>query len=287
MTYSKSKVTDLGRGKELTGFEYCHQTSTTPGAVPAAGDVKPGELAVNAADGVIFYKKPDGSIAAAGFGDSPADGTIYGRRNAEWVDTAGPSNLQVNRGTSAQVEAYTPLSGEPVWDTTQKRLFVGDGATAGGIPVGYPVVKAAMSFGGSIESSTFIKQTFVTLSPLNSTWHVRGYCSIQAVDSVSASVVLKTMPTGTLSGVVTVTQGDGVGGATTNVYCADAFVTPGPVTFPQLADNAGVIGLHFDYIVQVSSSPLQWGLEFKSSINGAYAGYAGYPEDHIYARRLS
>jgi hypothetical protein len=31
MAYSKSKVTDLGRGKELTGFEYCHQTSSTPG----------------------------------------------------------------------------------------------------------------------------------------------------------------------------------------------------------------------------------------------------------------
>jgi hypothetical protein len=71
--------------------------------------------------------------------EAPSDGTTYGRKDAEWVDITAPANLQLNRGTASEVAAYTPLSGEPVWDETNKRLVVGDGATQGGVPIGASV----------------------------------------------------------------------------------------------------------------------------------------------------
>ena len=42
--------------------------------------------------------------------------------------------LQLRRGTAAQVAAFTPQQGEAIVDTTNNRLCVGDGATAGGWP---------------------------------------------------------------------------------------------------------------------------------------------------------
>jgi hypothetical protein len=62
MAYSKSKVTNPGRGKSLSGFEYCNQVSSTPGEAPAASDLQPGEIALNSADGKLHYKSQDGSV---------------------------------------------------------------------------------------------------------------------------------------------------------------------------------------------------------------------------------
>jgi hypothetical protein len=71
-----------------------------------------------------------------GLAEAPEDGIIYGRKDADWVDITEPANLQVRRGTAAEVAAITPLEGEPVWETDTKKLIVGDGSTAGGITVG-------------------------------------------------------------------------------------------------------------------------------------------------------
>ena len=42
--------------------------------------------------------------------------------------------LQLRRGTAAQLATFTPQQGEPVVDTTNSRIVVGDGMTAGGWP---------------------------------------------------------------------------------------------------------------------------------------------------------
>ena len=42
--------------------------------------------------------------------------------------------LQLRRGTASQVAAFTGAAGETVIDTTNNRLVVNDGATAGGFP---------------------------------------------------------------------------------------------------------------------------------------------------------
>lgn len=47
--------------------------------------------------------------------------------------------LQFRRGTEAErtQEQFTPLSGEPIYVTDTKRLYIGDGQTPGGNPVGF------------------------------------------------------------------------------------------------------------------------------------------------------
>lgn len=71
MAYEKSRVTDFGRGKQLRGFEYCHQISSTPSEVPSASDLRSGEIAINAADGKLFYLKSDGTVGeVSGGGDT-------------------------------------------------------------------------------------------------------------------------------------------------------------------------------------------------------------------------
>jgi Major tropism determinant N-terminal domain len=47
--------------------------------------------------------------------------------------------FQLRRGTAAEIAAFTPAVGEPVYNTTTKMIHVGDGITAGGmIAVGTP-----------------------------------------------------------------------------------------------------------------------------------------------------
>jgi hypothetical protein len=71
-----------------------------------------------------------------GLEEAPEDGIIYGRKDVDWVDITEPANLQIRRGTEAEVAAITPLEGEPVWETDTKKLRLGDGITAAGIIVG-------------------------------------------------------------------------------------------------------------------------------------------------------
>jgi len=100
---------------------------------------------------------PQGPQGPAGeFGDleAPEDGIIYGRKDAEWVDMTAPANLQVRRGTAAEVAAITPLEGEPVWATDTKQLVVGDGITAGGIQVGVQALQGVYVFKSTDQSTT-------------------------------------------------------------------------------------------------------------------------------------
>lgn len=102
---------------------------------------------------------PVGPQGVEGFDDAPEDGIIYGRKDAEWVDMTSPANLQVRRGTAAEVAAITPLEGEPVWATDTKTLSLGDGVTLGGVPVGfydtsaYVVCKPGDSFSAKYSSA--------------------------------------------------------------------------------------------------------------------------------------
>jgi len=45
------------------------------------------------------------------------------------------SELQLRRGSHAEVAAFTGAVGEPIYDQTQKRITVQDGVTVGGIPL--------------------------------------------------------------------------------------------------------------------------------------------------------
>lgn len=43
--------------------------------------------------------------------------------------------LRFRRGTRSAVDAVTPADGEPLWVNDDKELRLGDGSTAGGIPI--------------------------------------------------------------------------------------------------------------------------------------------------------
>jgi hypothetical protein len=66
MAYQKSKVSKFEGGSfdrlPLVGFEYCHQVSNVPGEQISPSELAEGELAVNAADGCLFVKKPSGDV---------------------------------------------------------------------------------------------------------------------------------------------------------------------------------------------------------------------------------
>jgi len=59
------------------------------------------------------------------------------------------NQVQIRRDTATNLDAATPVSGELGYDTTNKRLVVGDGATAGGIklPNAPDIQKQAMIYG--------------------------------------------------------------------------------------------------------------------------------------------
>lgn len=44
--------------------------------------------------------------------------------------------VKIRRGLEAARTGVTPTAGEPLWTTDTKKLYVGDGSTAGGIAVG-------------------------------------------------------------------------------------------------------------------------------------------------------
>ena len=46
------------------------------------------------------------------------------------------NQLLLKRGNEAQRTTITPANGEPIWVSDQKKLYIGDGTTAGGVEIG-------------------------------------------------------------------------------------------------------------------------------------------------------
>jgi hypothetical protein len=65
--------------------------------------------------------------------------------------------FQIKRGTIDRVLLYTPASGEPVYATDINKLYVGDGYTPGGIPIG------GTGGGGNLDFGTFVEPSGFTL----------------------------------------------------------------------------------------------------------------------------
>src|SRR5215472_1550871 len=72
---------------------------------------------------------------------------------------ATAEQLQLRRGTAAQVAAFTGAQGEIVVDTTNNRVVVQDGATAGG----FAAAKLTDIPSGSLTSRTPIADTAYTV----------------------------------------------------------------------------------------------------------------------------
>ncbi len=64
--------------------------------------------------------------------------------------------LRIRRGTSAQRTGITPVSGELIFDTTQNKLYVGNGSTAGGVEI------VAGQIGGNLGSNVNLNNFDIT-----------------------------------------------------------------------------------------------------------------------------
>lgn len=57
--------------------------------------------------------------------------------------TTETKTIKIRQGLIAALAIITPAQGEPCWTTDGKKLYIGDGATMGGIQIGATVEVAA------------------------------------------------------------------------------------------------------------------------------------------------
>lgn len=143
----------------------------------------PSSSSITPDDVLVMVDNPDGTSVTKKIlwkdVDAPTGVITYGRRNSQWVDITSPANLQVRRGTASEVSGIIPLQGEPVWDTTNKVLYVGDGSSYGGSRIAYPVISKTV-VNKNIITDFNTPLLPVTLSPINSLWHIEANYRLEA-----------------------------------------------------------------------------------------------------------
>jgi hypothetical protein len=210
--------------------------------------------------------------------------------------------IQVRRGATSDRTSVTFDGGEPVWDTSLKRLFVGDGTTPGGIDIAPPVV----SFKNKIINGSFdIPQRGMSFSTLNAygldRWVTNGtgttYTCSQfttspgAAYTSSAHGVLYTITSVAAAGnyLAMIQRIEGIrplsGKIVTISFIAYAAVS-GKVIGVNIEQNFGVGGSTFapglGQSVTLSSTPTKYSLTFSvPSITGKTVGTSGDDRNEI------
>jgi hypothetical protein len=112
--------------------------STTPTQAPIAANLAAGELAINIADGKLYYKDSSGVVKVLADANESAHLTWDPTNNTLIVDATG--SLKIPVGTTAQ-QPGTPSAGMIRFDTTISEFLgydgsvwaqIGGGATGGG-----------------------------------------------------------------------------------------------------------------------------------------------------------
>ncbi|MEB6223709.1 hyaluronate lyase N-terminal domain-containing protein [Pantoea anthophila] len=113
------------------------------------------------------------------------------------------SSVQIKRGTTAKVAAYTPLEGELVLDLTTKKLYAGDGTTVGGNQIfgsrkgvtdgssaatgDIGEVMQSTTLTTSMTNATSINLATITLTPGD--WELTGVVSIRPSSATLTQVI--------------------------------------------------------------------------------------------------
>lgn len=141
--------------------------------------------------------------------------------------------VQYRRGTSSQLATFTGAQGEMVVDTTNNRVVVQDGATAGGFPA------AKLSEAGSVAGA---HGSTVQLCLIEDTIACSGASSVSTQQIPNRAVVLavSVLVVTAISGATSynvdaTTSASGGGGTTAGQFGANLGVSAG-------SSNSGVIG---------------------------------------------
>lgn len=146
-----------------------HKRSSTPGAVPVASALVDGELAVNTADGRVFLKKSDGSVARVGSdliaeyettSSFPATGdaqVLYvatdSGRQYQWSGSfyaeIGPDSAYVSAVDAGVLTGTVPRSTLPLASTS----LVGAVQAGSGVNVNNGVISVTTSSIGAANAS--------------------------------------------------------------------------------------------------------------------------------------
>ena len=89
--------------------------SSTPGAQPTAGNLADGELAINIADGKLFYKDAGGAVAQFSSGSNAAGGAIVTNKTTateNYTFPSGTNGFSVGPVTIASGVTVTVASGQ-------------------------------------------------------------------------------------------------------------------------------------------------------------------------------
>ena len=144
------------------------------------------------------------------------------------------TQLQMRRGTTAQVAAFTGANGEVVVDTEKKTLFVNDGSTAGGLEIAradFSNISASASLTLGTLTATTLNVTTLDLTTLEVT-------TIKAKDGTAAGSIADSTGVVTIASAVLTTADinagtfDGVVGGT----------TPAAGSFTTLAASTSITG---------------------------------------------
>ena len=149
------------------------------------------------------------------------------------------TQLQLRRGTTSQVAAFTGANGEVVVDTEKKTLFVNDGSTAGGLEIAradFSNISASATLTLATLNATTLNTTNLDLTNLEVT-------NIKAKDGTSAGSIADSTGVVTIASAVLTTADinagtfDGVVGGT----------TPAAGTFTTVSvDNITIDGTEID-----------------------------------------
>lgn len=163
--------------------------------------------------------------------------------------------LQIKRGVSANVGAYTPLSGELVLDTTTYKLKIGDGVTQGGRDV---------SAGGS--SSTADKLTTPRTIALSG--EATGSTLFDGSSNVSIAVTVANK--GSANGIATLDSSGKIPSAQLPSYVDDVLEFPNNAAFPATGETGKI------YVNTTDNTTWRWsGSGYIAIASGAVQSVAG------------
>ena len=99
------------------------------------------------------------------------------------------NRIQVARGVEAGRTAVTPNAGEFLFTTDEKKLYVGDGSTAGGLKLGIKLaVPHTYAIGGSLTTPPSVVPMTMRLAPGQTATLIGVTCSIASGTSIAVTV---------------------------------------------------------------------------------------------------